>query len=262
MHRKRRKKVLSILLIPDNEQAPRTLKLRYSLLRVLVGVGVFLILLAVFGVASYGLVLREALKARSLEQENAQLKQELAKVNQLAEELESLKSYREKVRSTLQGYVKFVENPEAGQSQPRVVSETAGERMGSIFTSIPVLAPIHGFISQEFHWPVHNGVDIVAPEGTPIRASADGMVVFSNWTTRDGFAVMIHHDRGYFTYYKHNQRNLVLPYQYVHQGDVVALLGNSGEKSSGPHLHFEVWKDGHPVDPLRLIGDLQPEASK
>ncbi|RMG67802.1 MAG: M23 family metallopeptidase [Calditrichaeota bacterium] len=262
MHKKRRKKVLSILLIPDNEQAPRTLKIRYSFLYALAAVVVLVVLAALFGAASYGLVLRQALKSQSLAQENLQLKEQLAKVNQLAEELEALKSYGEKVRSTLQGYIKFVENPEEGRSPSMATPTGVGEGMSSIFASIPVLAPVHGFISQEFHWPVHNGIDIVAPEGTPIRASADGMVVFSNWTTRDGFAVMIHHDRGYFTYYKHNQRNLVLPYQYVHQGDVIALLGNSGEKSSGPHLHFEVWKDGRPLDPLRLIRDLEQEASK
>jgi Rod binding domain-containing protein len=98
----------------------------------------------------------------------------------------------------------------------------------------------------------HNGIDFAAPEGTPVRASAEGVVKFSGNKPGYGNVVIIEHAGGYESRYAHNADNLVRKGEIVREGQVVATVGNSG-RSSGPHLHFEVRRDGVAVDPLRFI---------
>ncbi|NOX36164.1 MAG: peptidoglycan DD-metalloendopeptidase family protein [Calditrichaeota bacterium] len=253
MHKKHQKKFLNILLIPDDDSAPRNLRIRYATLRFLLILAIFLFVSILAGVVTYGKVLRLALERNTLARENAQLREQLMKVNEILSELESLKAYQQKLRHTLEGYINLEKAmQESGETES---ISTLQARLSSIFTSLPLKAPITGFISQEYSPPTHYGVDIVAAEGTPIQAAADGIVLFSGWTYHDGNVLILQHDRGYFTYYKHNLRNLVFPHQIVKQGQVIALLGNSGE-SSGPHLHFEIWRGGFPIDPLKLVMNL------
>ena len=110
-------------------------------------------------------------------------------------------------------------------------------------------------VSNEEEIREHYGVDIAAPIGEPVMASASGQVVFSGWTTELGNLVIIYHGNEYFTYYGHNELILVKVYEKVKRGDVISTSGNSGI-SSGPHLHFEIWKDGEPVDPLLYFPEL------
>lgn len=254
MHKRRKKKFLNILLIPDNDSASKSYKVRYTVIRLLVVGGIFLTIVVFFGIFSYSRILQSALQAKSLKKENEQLKEQLVKVNQLTKELEVLKNYNKRIRNSLQGYVNFAKVDENLEMTAHDLDQTETEV--SIFTSYPLKIPVSGFISQGYKGAVHHGVDIVAPEGTPISATADGIVLFSGWTVDDGMVIIIQHDRGFVSYYKHNQKNLVFPQQQVKQGDIVALLGNTGEASSGPHLHFELWKDGKSVDPMKLLPDL------
>jgi murein DD-endopeptidase MepM/ murein hydrolase activator NlpD len=99
----------------------------------------------------------------------------------------------------------------------------------------------------------HYGLDIAASKGTPIKSPADGTIVFSGWTHKSGYILVIEHKFGYLTVFKHNQRNLVSELEKVKKGQVVALLGDSGEISSGAHLHFEIWNNGQPLDPLMYV---------
>ncbi len=253
MHRKNKKKYLNILLIPDNDTPSSSFKIRYTVvyslltLFLVIGAGV------IFGLFSYSRVLQSALEKSKVEQENDQLREQLKKVNELQTELELLRSYNERVRNSLQGYVSVTNGTSEDDA---VISEAyfpEDIQKRSIFTSIPQMVPMTGFVSQEFQWPVHAGIDIVAPEGTPVKASADGIVVFSGWTYEAGYIIILYHSGGYSTLYKHSSRNLVSNYQIVHQGEVIAFSGNSGETSSGPHLHFEIWKDGYPVNPRQLL---------
>jgi murein DD-endopeptidase MepM/ murein hydrolase activator NlpD len=82
-----------------------------------------------------------------------------------------------------------------------------------------------------------------------IIAAADGNVVFSGWTYNDGYVVIMSHTSGFMSLYKHNQTILKSAGSFVRRGEPIATLGTSGTTSSGPHLHFEIWKDGIPVDP-------------
>jgi len=255
VHRKHKKKYLNILLIPDDDSASKNLKIRYSYIRLLVFLTIILFIILLYALISYSRILQSALNSQAIENENMELRIQLGKVKEIEAELNLLKSYNQRVRTTLQGYVDVV-NPDPG-----IIETTDNilipDKKRSIFTSFPLKEPVSGFISQNYNWPVHNGVDIVAAEGTPILATADGIVLFSGWTTYDGYTVLLQHSDGFFSFYKHNQKNLVSPHDRVNQGDVIALLGNSGEKSSGPHVHFEIWRNGLTLDPMQYITDLK-----
>jgi murein DD-endopeptidase MepM/ murein hydrolase activator NlpD len=101
-------------------------------------------------------------------------------------------------------------------------------------------------------WAMHEGTDFGARKGTPVAATADGVVKFSGWKPGFGYTVMIDHGGSYSTRYSHNSKNKVKKGERVRRGDVVALLGSTG-LSTGPHLHYEVRVDGTPKDPLQFI---------
>ena len=98
----------------------------------------------------------------------------------------------------------------------------------------------------------HSGVDISASPGTPIKAAADGMVSYSGWTKNNGYVVVLEHGCGFSTIYAHNKKNVAQRGEKIRRGDIIALVGSTG-KSTGPHLHYEVWKDGRSVNPLPFL---------
>ena len=99
----------------------------------------------------------------------------------------------------------------------------------------------------------HLGVDVSAKEGTPVMSTLAGTVIFSEWTVQTGYVVMIQHDNQLVSVYKHNARILKFAGSRVKAGEAVALTGNSGELTSGPHLHFELWYMGAPLNPENYI---------
>ncbi len=106
----------------------------------------------------------------------------------------------------------------------------------------------------------HHGVDIKVPPGTPVRATADGIVSFSGWMNGSGNIVVVEHGFGCSTAYAHATRNLVKVGQRVKRGDVIAASGSTG-LTTGPHVHYEVWKEGTQVDPLLpMLALLSPQA--
>ncbi len=125
----------------------------------------------------------------------------------------------------------------------------------SYIENIPSQAPVDGFLTQRmldkshFWQKNHYGIDIAVQEGEPVQAAAGGRVIFSGWTYDLGNLIIIYHGDDYFTHYGHNQLNLMENHGIVKRGDVIALAGSTGI-SSGPHLHFEIWKDGSAIDPL------------
>ena len=98
----------------------------------------------------------------------------------------------------------------------------------------------------------HQGVDIAAPKGTPIRAAEAGKVIYSGWLGGYGRVVIVKHAGRYSTVYAHNRRNKVRVGQFVEKGDVVATVGTSGN-ASGPHVHFEVRRDDRAENPLAYL---------
>jgi murein DD-endopeptidase MepM/ murein hydrolase activator NlpD len=127
-----------------------------------------------------------------------------------------------------------------------------------LLRELPLTMPVDGYLSRGYDAVrYHYGIDMVNSVSTPILAAADGNVVFAGWTYDDGLMMMIAHELGYITVYKHTEGLMKNTGNPVKRGEVIALLGNTGKTSSGPHLHFEVWKDGIPYDPANYL--LKPQ---
>ena len=119
---------------------------------------------------------------------------------------------------------------------------------------LPALPPVDGVLSRGFDAARgHFAIDLAATVGTPVHAFADGYVVFSDWTHAGGHTIAVQHPGGYLSVYKHNSRLLKRVGERVRARETVALSGNTGEITSGPHLHFEVWRDGLAQDPATLL---------
>jgi murein DD-endopeptidase MepM/ murein hydrolase activator NlpD len=99
----------------------------------------------------------------------------------------------------------------------------------------------------------HFGIDIIAPRNTPIIAIADGVVITSDWTYATGNVIAVQHENNIVSFYKHNSVLLKKVGNFVKAGEAVAIIGNTGEQTDGPHLHFELWYNGNPVDPAEYI---------
>ena len=110
-------------------------------------------------------------------------------------------------------------------------------------------------IRRKIHF--HTGVDFASKRGTPVLATADGVVVYSGWKSGYGRLIEVRHMDGLVTRYAHNQKNLVKQGEMVKKGQTIAELGSSG-RSTGPHVHFEVHKDGEAVNPLHYVDTEQP----
>lgn len=116
------------------------------------------------------------------------------------------------------------------------------------------IEPTDGIITQDFNPLIgHMGVDYGVKTGSPVYASSGGQVIFADYTTDNGWVMMIQHDGGFITIYQHCSSLLKKVRDYVSQGELVALSGNSGKNSTGPHLHFEIWQNGKPIDPKTVL---------
>ena len=114
----------------------------------------------------------------------------------------------------------------------------------------PVNGPLSaGFDSKEKHF----AVDIVTPVNTPVKSTSDGRVIFTSWTSEAGYVIIIDHGNELISVYKHNSSLTKTQGEIVKSREVIAISGGSGELSSGPHLHFELWSNGVPLNPANFI---------
>ena len=135
------------------------------------------------------------------------------------------------------------------------------EDKGSIYiksasynNSLLFFTPLSGMISDTYNSKIkHFGVDLVAKDKSRISSVLDGTVIVSHWTSETGYVIAIQHKNDYVSLYKHNSLLLKEVGDFVNTGDHIAVIGNSGELSSGPHLHFELWHKGTPVNPEDYI---------
>lgn len=125
---------------------------------------------------------------------------------------------------------------------------------GDVELNYSFFTPLKGFISDTFsHVKDHRALDIVAYNNASVKAVLDGNVVFSSWTPEAGHVIIIQHNDNLLSVYKHNSVLLKKEGNFVRAGEVIALVGNSGEITTGPHLHFELWYNGTPLDPRDYI---------
>ena len=120
--------------------------------------------------------------------------------------------------------------------------------------SFVLFPPVTGTISEGYNVEEkHFAVDIVVAKSTPVKAADDGTVVLAEWTTQTGYVVIIDHGNGLISAYKHNASLTKEQGDLVKAGEVIAISGDAGELTTGPHLHFELWTDGYPIDPTTFI---------
>lgn len=213
-----------------------------------------------------------------------------AKVSALDKELEAHRRYNENIRKILVGDLKDMGKEAAekmGKTQDTAKLNAASvERMpedellrneveaGSFVISEPAPAERSGdlafkeqLLEQIFFIPPvsgdmlaafdlrkeHYGVDISAPKNTPVKAVADGTVVAAGYSIETGYSITIQHAHNVVTLYKHNSALLKKQGSLVKAGEAIAIIGNTGEHTSGPHLHFELWHKGRPVNPANYV---------
>ncbi|UCG52614.1 MAG: M23 family metallopeptidase [Candidatus Latescibacterota bacterium] len=263
------KKYLSFIVVPHDNSKTRNYRLSYLMLYGF-GILVALCVLAVIVlVATYGRILMKARQADVLASENVELLSRNARVDSLKTELIRLQAMGIQVKKMLgvdlsaedsalvanlsptvssSGVSQALEGPDAGEAQQKLMLK-----------AIPSMWPLKGYVTREFHTTggeksegYHPGIDIAARRNTPVQASAEGVVVKSEWDETYGHVVLIDHGFGLTTLYGHNTRNLVKVGDRVARGQTIAFLGSTG-KSTAPHVHFEVRKNGVPVDPRKYL---------
>jgi murein DD-endopeptidase MepM/ murein hydrolase activator NlpD len=114
--------------------------------------------------------------------------------------------------------------------------------------------PVNGTISENYDAKKkHFAVDVIVAKGTPVKATADGTVIFAEWTAETGYVLIIEHSQELISVYKHNASLTKQQGDLVKAGEVIAIAGNTGEYTTGPHLHFELWSKGYPINPTNFI---------
>ncbi|NTV83610.1 MAG: M23 family metallopeptidase, partial [Bacteroidales bacterium] len=132
-------------------------------------------------------------------------------------------------------------------------NDNASQKKSSI-GSVLFFSPLKGIVTNQYN-PAqkHYGIDIVAKQNEAVKAVLDGTILFSNWTLETGYVIAVQHSQNIVSLYKHNSALLKKEGDYVRAGDPIAIVGETGELVTGPHLHFELWSDGNPVDPKEYI---------
>ncbi len=117
-----------------------------------------------------------------------------------------------------------------------------------------LMAPVDGLVTSSFEsGKGHYAVDIAAPKNTPVKSCYEGTIVYADWSSETGHVIIVQHERNLLSAYKHNSALLKSVGDYVRSGEAIAIIGNSGENSTGPHLHFELWYDGYAINPEEYI---------
>ena len=121
-------------------------------------------------------------------------------------------------------------------------------------SNLTFFTPLKGIITSEFDLSLqHYGIDIVSKKDEAVKATLDGTVLFSDWTVETGHVIAIQHQGNFISVYKHNSVLLKKQGNFVKAGEAIAIVGESGEMSTGAHLHFELWYNGTPVDPIEYV---------
>jgi len=208
--------------------------------------------------------------------DNQELVEQKAKINELQSQVEVLTLQLQKIASTnerMKYALKLAKTDSINSSNPiydslqrpiikrlpvggnifLVITEFINKLIQSTNSTI-FMEPVTGIITQGFNPEKgHFGIDYGLPTGSPVYASNGGIIIFSGYTPEDGFMLIINHDDDYITIYKHCSSLLKKQRDFVRQGELIALSGNSGKNSTGPHLHFEIWYKGKPINPEEIL---------
>jgi murein DD-endopeptidase MepM/ murein hydrolase activator NlpD len=257
-----------ILLSEETSSTPRTIKISSTKLITYIIIYSLIVFILGFYVISF-IPLSEVLFPYSLRLSDSDKKKvELLndKVIFLAKEIESLKSVNKRLKFAIMlGDSTLLKRPKEVKEHSEkkipadgnilaVVMDLIGKFNFHQSKEIIFIKPADGFISKYFDASRgHNGNDYVMKENSPVYASAGGYIVFADYTPNYGYSMIINHQENYVTKYLHCSSLLKKNGDIVRQGELIALSGNSGSESTGPHLHFEIWKDGKPINPSEVL---------
>ena len=262
-------KVLSVIVVPHDNAKTWTLRFSYKLLYMFLSLVGLLVVAVLAFVLTYGRVLVTAEKARRLDKENQRLKLQAAQIDSLKVELLNLQALSIQIKGMLGINLSYedsvlVANYSPTAKSPAIYSDETGEGVGRreqilMLEALPSMWPVKGYITRGFNIiggeksaGYHPGIDIAAERNTPVVAAGEGVVMTATHDEVYGYMIEIDHGYGIYTLYGHNSRNLVKVGDRVARGGTIAFLGSTG-KSSAPHLHFEIRKNGIPVDPKEYL---------
>ncbi|MFP4520510.1 MAG: peptidoglycan DD-metalloendopeptidase family protein [Fibrobacterota bacterium] len=276
-------KNVSFLIFPDNREKPISFKINAGLLKVFgIIFSAFFIVNILFAVF-YGNVLSKVIFIKNLEDRNAHLEQENVYKDEYLKTQKQILSAQNKIKTILGVYEREEKAPvvkEKSFKKEELISEKDIEnylksiklrrnmeflktkddikKQKLLYESIPNILPVDGWITRGFDTsysigkPRHYGIDIAASMGSPIKASAPGMVLIAGWRKDYGNFIELDHGFGFKTRYGHCSRLAVKRGDYVSKGMIIGFLGNTG-MSTAPHLHFEVVRNGVSDDPLKYL---------
>ncbi len=281
---KNKKEEYSFLVVSNLNTGNISFNISRRLLNFLVASFFVLVLFMLVFTLFFKDIFNKNLFIEKLIKENAELIDKNNKLRMLDLEIAKLKEFEKKVRNiTTKGWDfknealsldpgsdnnifsgeavdKYLTAFKDKRAKELLEAEKTKNKKDMLLKVVPNIMPVKGWISRRFgeriktdeEISIHDGLDIVAPVNTPIIASSSGIVTFSGWKSFWGNVVEIDHGFGYVTKYGHCERLAVRKGDFIKSGQVIAFLGNSG-RSSGPHLHFEVIKDGKNLDPEIFI---------
>lgn len=245
----------------------------------------FAIFLVVLGLSTWLVtgILEQWLDPRHSEREfRRELVQLTETVDQLRDSVRRQEAYVENIRKILSGedgsYAK-VENRELTAEQiaqsesnteemsaadvkfrkefeQRTLGAIQADGSSELIQGVFLFHPLEtdAIVSSKFDPKInHYGIDLISRKNEPVKSAGDGTVIFADWTVEDGNVIAIQHRSNLISIYKHNSELLKKVGNFVSQGEIISIIGNTGELSTGPHLHFELWYNGNPVDPAEFI---------
>ena len=267
-----------MIIVHHEGKPPKTIRIRKVYLKIF---GILALVLVVSSIFSYIANLKFLSEMQEIKAEKHKLAQEMETVASKKQEIEKERELLNSKLKSLEGKLLSVEDylskrgvikgslPVGGGSTNKVsydlsylqFLEKRADYLHTSIRGIPLGYPVYGRITSHIGWrknpfgggyEFHTGIDIYAPHGSKVRATADGVVEFAGWYGDYGKTVIIRHPSGYLTLYAHLSKIDVKEGQRVKAGDVVGRVGSTG-RSTGPHLHYEVIRDNKPIDPSKFL---------
>jgi len=265
------------LVIMNNDTLEEKVSFKLNRLNVFVVGGLFVLLLVVF---TYLLIAFTPLKEYIPSYSSSKLKKKATnlvyKVDSLEHKIKINENYIKSIQSLLSGNVTTIDTTSNNDNLKSIKSEGLNlnaSHQDSIFrqnveqkdrfsvfnkatkkNEIVFFAPVKGDITSKFNSKnKHFAIDIAVKKNTPVKSVADGTIIFSGFTADTGYMIVIAHSQGFLSIYKHNESLFKDQGDLVKLGEVIAKSGSTGNLTTGPHLHFELWSDGYPVNPLDYI---------
>ncbi len=256
---KKPERYISIFIVPHHKGTQKELEFSYTTLRWLGILGAFLLLFILLLVVNYGHIFWRAGQYELMKKRQVEMETQFGRMGEVNAEIARLKAVENKLNAML-GISRQPDTLKIEQITVQIPASTAISAVSqpsanlpatSRLATVPAIMPCKGWISAGMS-PGHTGIDIAAREGDPVWAAADGEVSFAGWDNYYGNKIEIKHSDKLNTMYGHNAKLLVKVGDNIKQGQVIALVGTTGQ-SSGPHLHYEVHLNGQTVDPANYL---------